>query len=77
MDYKDTVIDIAEDKYDGLGADTLVEIQAELAFKAGQKRVVEWIMKYRSETTREFMGFTITRDGWQSKLKEWGVEDGS
>ena len=35
MEAKDIVIDIAEDKYDGLGADTLVEIQAKEAFKAG------------------------------------------
>ncbi len=36
IEAKDTVIDIAEDKYDGLGADTLVEIQAEISFKVGK-----------------------------------------
>lgn len=37
MKAKDTVMDIAEDKYDGLGADSLVEIQAEISFKAGRE----------------------------------------
>ncbi len=34
MKAEDTVIDIGEDKYDGLGADTLVQIQAEETWKA-------------------------------------------
>lgn len=43
--WQDTVIDIAEDRYDGLKADTLVEIQAEITFEAGfdegSKRTLE------------------------------------
>ena len=47
--------------------------QAEVSFKAGIKEVVEWMMRYRSETTREFVGFTIGNISWQAKMKEWGI----
>ena len=40
----------------------------------GRQEVVDWILRYRSETTREFMGFTMSRVGWEAKLKEWGIE---
>ena len=50
------------------------EITWDIAFKAGIKEVVDWVMKYRSETTREFMGFTMSRVEWQANLKEWGLE---
>ncbi len=53
--------------------EAIAERQAEISVKAGRRDVVEWIMKYRSETTREFMGFTIMRDKWQAQLKAWGV----
>ncbi|KKL97433.1 hypothetical protein LCGC14_1834500 [marine sediment metagenome] len=46
----------------------------EVSFKAGIMEVVDWVMKYRSETTREFMGFTMSRVEWQANLKEWGLE---
>ena len=39
----------------------------------GRKEVVEWIAKYRTETTREFIGFTFTRAEWEAKVKEWGL----
>ena len=40
----------------------------------GMKVVVEWLKRYRSETTREFVGFTLSREVWQAKLKEWGIK---
>lgn len=49
MEAKDTVMDIAEDKYDGLGADTLVEIQAEISFKAGREESENKLVLLRAE----------------------------
>ena len=81
MEAKDTVIDISENKYDGLGADTLVELQAEISFKAGIKEVVEWInqeehLLYVPEGDEEPIdhGILLRPSKWQAKLKEWGVK---
>ena len=40
----------------------------------GIKEVVDWIKKYRSESTREFICLTFSREGFESKLKEWGLQ---
>jgi len=69
MEAKDTVMDIAEDKYDGLGADTLVELQAEISFKAGIKEVAEWI----DEWWERGRGGKQNWYELEAKLKEWGI----
>jgi len=59
----------------------IAESQAEISFtlgeeqgrQAGVKEVVEWLGLHRSETTRQFVGFTIDKKNWQAKLKEWGL----
>jgi len=75
-------MDIAEDKYDGLGADTLVEIQAEISFKAGIREVVEFsndiCVLHRDADARVRQG-KILRKGncyecWQAQVKKWGVK---
>ena len=48
----------------------LIKRQAEISFKAGRKEMVEWLMPSRSETTREFIGFVIDKEGWLAKLEE-------
>jgi len=56
-----------------LGAQT----QAEISFKAGVKKVVEWIEAQRISgfTIIEGVGvgIPISEEKWQAKLKEWGV----
>ena len=59
----------------------IAEKQAEISFKAGIIEVVEWIIGNGQsiETAHEshmssgefFLG--IDPDGWQAKLKEWGI----
>jgi len=39
----------------------------------GREEVVEWVKKYRSESTREFICLTLLKETWQAKLKEWGL----
>ena len=41
----------------------------DVAVKDERERILTEIEKYRSETTREFMGFTMSREQWQA-LKE-------
>ena len=50
-----------------------IEDVAESSFKAGIREVVEWLGLHQSETTRQFVGFTICTENWQAKLKEWGI----
>jgi hypothetical protein len=46
--------------------------QAEISFKAGIREVVEWVEKYKSETTG-YIHISFGQE-WQAKLKEWGIE---
>ena len=41
-------------------------------YKAGIREVVEWIMKYRSESTREFICLTFIKKDWEAFLKDKG-----
>lgn len=52
--------------------------QAEVSFKAGVREVVEWF----AITCFEDSGmndnstyYSIPKDAWQAKLKEWGIVD--
>ena len=84
MEAKDTVLTETELKC-FLGNDIVVgkqakqclerqtEITWDIAFKAGIREVVEWIMRYRSESTREFVCLTLGKEAWQTQLKEWGI----
>jgi len=49
---------------------SIIETTVKEAQQTGGKEVVEWILKYRSETTREFIGFTLTMAAWEAKQKE-------
>jgi len=42
-----------------------------LQYQAGIREVVEWLKRHRTETTKEFVDFTILKEKWQAKLKEW------
>ena len=71
--------------------EALCERQAEVSFKAGYgegladggvigrkfgiQTVVEWLSKYRSESTREFICFTLFKEAWEAKLKDWGITE--
>ena len=44
--------------------------------KAGRREVVEWMMGHRTETTSEFICFTMLRVNWQAKREGWGVMNG-
>ena len=48
--------------------------QAEISFKAGIKEVIEWIKTNNRNNPQPFRGVNISREQWQSKLKEWGIE---
>ena len=41
--------------------------------QSGIKEVVEYIKKYRSESTSEFICLTFLKETWSAKLKEWGI----
>jgi len=43
--------------------------------QSGIKEVVEYIKKYRSESTSEFICLTFLKETWNAKLKEWEVKD--
>ena len=38
--------------------------------KAQLKKMVEWLARCRSESTREFACFSMSREQWQALLKE-------
>jgi hypothetical protein len=48
--------------------------QAEISFKAGIKEVIEWIKTNNRNNPQPFRGVNISREQWQSKLKECGIE---
>ena len=39
------------------------------------REAVEWISKYRSESIREFICFTLFKEAWLAKLEEWGITE--
>lgn len=41
----------------------------------GRKEVVDLLKRCRSETTREFIGFVLSKESWQSQLKKWGLDE--
>ena len=45
--------------------------QAEIAFKAGRKEVVEWVDEQSFYHTSA--KFVMDAAAWQAKLKEWGI----
>ena len=47
----------------------------EEGINTGRREVVEWMKKYRSESTREFVCLTFVKEMWQAKFKEWGFDD--
>ena len=48
----------------------LAQLEAnEFIRKDERRKILEWIAKYRSETTREFIGFTLTMAEWKAKLE--------
>ena len=75
-----------EERWDRWDVEGLLEHQAEISFKAGVKEVVDWAGEnfYISpdntvvEATRgiflKVISAWVSQDGWQAKLKEWGVE---
>ena len=55
------------------GADREIVI-AQKCLSAGRKEVVEWMKKYRSESTRDFVCLTFFKANWEAQLKVWGIE---
>ena len=55
-----------------------LEWQAEISYKAGKQvginDVVDWLKLHQAESTKEFVVYCMGKEGWQVKLKEWGVE---
>ncbi|MBU2249449.1 MAG: hypothetical protein KKD77_22065, partial [Gammaproteobacteria bacterium] len=61
--------------------------QAEISFKAGIREVVEWVERHHEETnhwydisgaSRKNMETALVlyhKKAWESKLKEWGIEE--
>ena len=48
------------------------QAQAEITWDKAVREMVEWMIKYRSESTGQFICFTLNKEQWQAKLKEWG-----
>ena len=47
---------------------------AEISFKAGMKKVVEWIEDYEFVTEAQgYCKFMLPQKAWQAKLEEWGL----
>ena len=50
--------------------------QDEISFKAGMKKVVEWVKSHGDWDCGHFIfGFDIDQDIWDAQLKEWGIEE--
>jgi len=47
----------------------------ESIYRAGIKEVVEWINSYTCECTEGFGAVCLFKREWQSKLKEWGIDE--
>ena len=47
--------------------------QAEASFKAGMKKVVEWLESICGETLEGYA--YINKEIWQAKLKDWGLDE--
>ncbi len=54
----------------------VLETQAEISFKAGQKEVVEELGKYCYvwHDEENMLHLCIDKPMWQAKLKDWGLE---
>ena len=51
-----------------------LEIGIQQGKAKGRREVVEWMNKHRTESTREFICFTILIINWQSQLEKWGIK---
>jgi len=47
----------------------LLPAQAEITWDKAVREMVEWMIKYRSESTGQFICFTLFKEQWQAKLK--------
>ncbi len=88
MEAKETVIDydgeevgiilreVTDERVSDALVNKLLQVQAELSFKAGIKEVVDLILpcaEYHAHANLlDFVGVPL--DKWQAKLKEWGIE---
>lgn len=43
----------------------------DIAFKAGIKEVVEWLLLHTQHQYESFYQFDVEKTEWQAKLKEW------
>lgn len=81
MEAKDTVMspeEISANSYE-LTPTRFAQAQAEISFRAGMREVVDSLIKdfdYCDSAGDNFtgIGYFISTDEWQAKLKEWGIE---
>ncbi len=88
MEAKETVMDLnklteEEQKHlpDIISFSNIAKAQAEISFKAGQKVVVEWIVKVKGESyyvpfkgIKAKSSIILDKELWQAQKKEWGIE---